>query len=295
MTKISDTFFPAINQLQRERTEHGTGLPVNIRTSLKDIAKSSNNRRVLFARENLLPNLENCHLDLTNNCSLIDRKIREQVSQKEIQEDIQKYNQEVQIFRDTVFATMIQLEECGYELSDNDLLVELYHHCEAHVTEMLQDDKKFTPFLNTTLNVNELFLSVNTEITVDSLQHGISELSSLDETTSYDNEESIFHNFGFMRQLLIDANNMVRSYELETQKPLSMDNPLKRLASFSKAMDSEQLSDWISGKCPDDHPIYAAIHGKYYYVHSDGNGKKTTGAVYQYTPREPAIKSPIIS
>ena len=263
MTKISDTFFPAINQLQRERTEHGTGLPVNIRTSLEDIAKSSNNRRVLFARENLLPNLENCHLDLTNHCSLIDRKIREQVSQKEIQ----KYNQEVQIFRDTVFATIIQLEECGYELSDNDPLVRLYRHCEEHVTEVMKDDNQFIPFLNSTLNINDVFTSVNTEQSNKSFARNLAKFSLMDEASDYTTAD-LFQDFEFTRQLIVDANNMVRSYELDRQETLSMDNPLKRLASFSHA-SNKQLAKWLATGKASDHPVYATMNGNY-YSHSKG-------------------------
>ncbi|WP_211830203.1 hypothetical protein [Kistimonas asteriae] len=269
---INATFLPAISTLLHNQQSEQA--PVETGDSIRKIAETKNDYQLgLFARDNLQQNLEQRYRELmVRKTETIDAG----AASKEL---VNEYKQEVQIFCDTVLATKMQLEACGYQLNDNDPICILYQHCITSIES--NEDDKYSSFLTTPPQFDTLFTIFNTERTETSLQRGISELSGLDEATFYDDKESIFHDFRFIRQLLVDANNLVRSYELETQKPLSMDNPLKRLASFSKAMDSEQLSNWISGDSQYDHPIYAAIHGKYYYVHSDGNG-----AVYQYTPNE---------
>lgn len=84
----------------------------------------------------------------------------------------------------------------------------------------------------------------------------------------WNNKNSRLYDCDFVKQLIVDAHNLMRSYEVEKQEPLSMDNPLKRLASCSGAVGDEQLESRIVSEVATDHSVYTALHG--YYRHADG-------------------------
>lgn len=46
-------------------------------------------------------------------------------------EALEDYKRKAQVFRDTVIATKMQLEECGYKVSEKDSICGLCRHCDV--------------------------------------------------------------------------------------------------------------------------------------------------------------------
>ena len=181
-------------------------------------------------------------------------------------EALEDYKRKAQVFRDTVIATKMQLEECGYKVGEKDSLCDLCRYCDV-VDKAPADVYSNFPQLTSKSEFDRALAPYGTTGAGRSLQQSMPELHRLNEG-DWNNKNSRLYDCDFVKQLIVDAHNLVRSYEVEKQGPLSMDNPLMRLASFSGAVDDEQLESRIASEVATDHPVYAALHG--YYCHADG-------------------------
>ncbi|GAA4652012.1 hypothetical protein GCM10023116_42960 [Kistimonas scapharcae] len=253
---------------------------VDGRTLLGDL---SSEQLEILTNNCLQENLTNLYRTLDTRRVAILGEIIEDDAAKEYWECFQD-------FADTLYATIVQLEEYGYEITDNHPIRGLNQYFQtecARVREELYGIEKEGKYRTTPeARIMQLKLEAipellkNTNIRPDStidftdipkigfektntaLEHQLNQLSGLEEAGHYDDN---YEDFGLTitRPILTNAHNLVRAYELETQQSLDISHPLKRLASFSHATD-DQLSEWIASGDQNFHPVYAAINNFYY-------------------------------